>query len=553
MKIFTKKIYFLSAIVGVLTLVSVVTIRCKKPTDGIVVTVNTSDLFHYTALVQIVDASGAVPNNLSVEVTGTNAAAIYGIDGKKALSAPGGIIALAVHPKMEPAANAPLQFNLSITGPGYLPLIVPVTISTDQKSQIIKASILNLTKPTAGVSSASKTATASGGTVTSTTTLSTPASSGPEATTITIPAGTKLQDVNGNTINASSVSVSANNFNTSQQNAIDLFPGGSLVATNISGGTQTSGLMAPAGFVNVNMTAGGTEVKKFSSPINLSMTLDPGYKDPSTGAPLAVGSVLGIYSYDTSTGQWQFEQNATVTTSGGNLVVNFTTSHLTTYTAAKLQTVLTLTKISILASWFKAGISTPIVITAAIQNGPSYKIYSQTWDLRDIITTGILIPNAIPVPTSTNPVLFTISTVSGTVLGNGTLTAGTSTFTVTLTAPPTNPEATLSLKLDCTQAKQKTIVTPPDFYLLYKTTGQPASSYVVLGQVKGGLITTTQLSASVTYDFKAVLNSNVKEVKSHTIAENVPDNQTVGGNSFNGTKYPAQNQIDINALCNSLP
>src|SRR5690348_16127719 len=112
MKIFTRKFYFLSAILG-LTLVSVVAIRCKKPTEGIVVTVNTSDLFHYTALVQVVDGSGAVPNNLSVTVTGTIAAAIYGIDGKKALAAPAGIIALAVHPKMEPVAGTPLKFNLS--------------------------------------------------------------------------------------------------------------------------------------------------------------------------------------------------------------------------------------------------------------------------------------------------------------------------------------------------------------------------------------------------------------------------------------------------------
>ena len=109
------------------------------------------------------------------------------------------------------------------------------------------------------------------------------------------------------------------------------------------------------------------------------------------------------------------------------------------------------------------------------------------------------------------------------------------------------------LNLDCTQAKQGAIVTPPDFYLLYKPTGQPVANYAILGQVKNGGLTTTQLSATAAYDFKAVLNSNVKEVNNHTVAENTSANQTVGGVSFNGTKVPAQNKIDINALCNSLP
>ena len=249
-----KKIikYFVPAI-AILAIVSVVAIRCTKPTDGISITVNTSSLFHYSTFVQITDpsTSSGIPGNLSVSVTGPDAAAIYGLDGKKALTvAAGGIITAAVHPKMEPTASHPISFNFVITGPGYLPLIIPVTISTQQKSQMLKASIVNLTVAQPGViATATKTAPASNGTVTATTTLVTsPSAPGVAATSITIPAGTTLLDANGNVIPASSVAVTANNFNVESQKAVDMFPGGSLAVSNISGGSLTSAVLLPANF-----------------------------------------------------------------------------------------------------------------------------------------------------------------------------------------------------------------------------------------------------------------------------------------------------------------
>lgn len=552
MKRFIKNYYFLPAIM-LFAIVSVVAVRCKKPTEGIDVIVNTSGLFHYTGLVQVVDGSGNVPNNLSVTVTGANAAAIYGTDGKKTLAAPAGIITFGVHPKMEPTAAAPLKFNLVITGTGYLPLIIPVTVSTLMSNQILKASILNLTVPTTGVSSGSTTAAVTGGTVTSATTLSTPTSAGaPESTTITIPAGTKLQDASGNVINASSVAISANNFNTSQQNAVDLFPGGGLAAGNVSGGTQSTGVFVPAGFVNVDMTAGGIPVKTFATPINLSMTLDPAFKSPSTGAPLAAGSQLGIYSYDTGTGQWKFEQNATVVNNGGNLQVNFTTSHLTIFTAAEFRASLPSIAFHFAINWLSAGANYPIVVSAAIQNGPAYTVFKQTVSI-DTAVFVLTLLDKLPVPTGTNSIVVNFSTQSGVQLGQAILTsAGTIDVNVNLTQPPLFAPVTLGLRLDCRNAKQAAYVVPPDFVLLYKATGLPASSYNVLGIVTNGTLTTTNLSPTAAYDFRATYGSNSKEVINHTVAENTAANQDIGYTSNNGTKVPAKNALDINSLCNSL-
>lgn len=544
--------YFIPA-VTFLVLVSVIAIRCKKPTEGINVIVNTSSLFHYTALVQIVDPSGGVPNNLSVAVSGPGAAAIYGIDGKKALYAPAGIIALAVHPKMEPTASAPLTFNLTITGPGYLTLVIPVTISATQNSQIIKASILNLTTTTAGVSSTSSTAAAVAGTVATATVVSTPTTSGPESTTVTIPAGTKVQDANGATIAASSVSVTVNNFSAATGSTIGLFPGGSLSSNNVigSGGATTPVTFLPAGFVNVEMTAGGTPVKKFSAPINLQMTLDPAYKNVTTGATVKAGDVLGIYSYSTDTGQWKFEQNATVTASGGNLVVNFTSTHLTQFFAGETMALLAAAKVNITAPWYLPGNATNITMIATLPNGPAYPISQVTFQLD--ATLAVTLDGKIPVPTVAQPVLLSFYSSTNTLIGTATLTTNGGSYTVTLSAPAANPAVTLSLILNCSQSKKGlSSVIPPDFYLLYKPTGQPAANYALLGQVQNGKLTTTQLAAGTGYDFKAVFNNSVKEVINHTVAENIPANQTVGGNGFSGNRAAAQNRIDINALCDSF-
>ncbi|MES2274387.1 MAG: hypothetical protein V4592_00075 [Bacteroidota bacterium] len=553
MKRFIKNYYFLPAIT-LLLLVSVIAVRCKKPTDGININVNTSTLFHYTALVQIVDPSGAVPNGLSVTVTGANAAAIYGIDGRKAIGAPAGIIALAVHPKMEPTATSPLKFNLSITGAGYLPLIVPVTISSTQTNQVIKVNILNLVVPTAGVGTATTTAAVAAGTVTTPIVLTTPATSGPEATTVTIPTGTKLQDVAGNTVTGNSVVLNVNNFNTSQQSAVNLFPGGSLAANNIVGGTSSSGVFMPAGFVNVSMTVNGTEIKKFSTPINITMTLDPAYKNPSTGTTIAAGQTLGIYSYDTGTGQWTFEQNATIVNTGGNLTVTFPSSHLTVFSAGLLQQALPALTISFLAQWLTTGSTANIRVIAAVANGPGYNVYDQTFSLtQDLLS--LIITSQLPTPTATNSIAFTFLSSTGATLATATLAPGASTLTVTLASPTLGPLTDLFLQLDCAGAGSNKvgIFTPPNFYLMYKPAGAPVSSYTILGQVVDGHLITQQLLAATLYDFKASLNNNVKEVFNHTIAENVPGNQTVGG-SYNGkASYATQNKLDIQSLCNTLP
>lgn len=546
--------YSLIPAIALLIVVSVIAIRCKKPTENISISVNTSGLFHYTALVQLVDNSGKIPSGLSVEVTGPDAATVYGLDGKKQLVASAGIIVAAIHPKMEPTASHPLTFSLRITGANYLPLVIPITITVDQKSQTLKLPILNLTANTPGVKSATTTAAAVNGVVTTSTAITTPVIPGEAAkTSITLPAGTQLQDANGNPILASSVSATVSSFAPSQ--AIDLFPGGSLASSSVVvNGVATSAVFIPAGFTNIDMSAGGTPVKKFSSPISVSMTLDPNFKDPTTGNTIAVGATLAIYSYSTDTGQWKFEQNGTVTAGpGGSFVLTFQTSHLTAFMSGAALAVLQNLAVNISAAWYTPGTTANIFVVAKFDNAGTggFSLYSQTFDLNSSLA--LQLDGKLPATTSVSGITlyFYDGNDHSALLGTASITSGTTDLNVTLSAPVRNPAVSLSLQLDCRDAKQKAIVTPPDFYLLYKKTGTAAVNYAVLGQVHGGAITSTQLNTTDSYDFKAVFNDSSKEVLNHKVS--ATNSTTVGNQSFNGDKVPDANKLDIHNLCESLP
>ena len=112
---------------------------CKKSfKDGVVFTIGTNN-FKYTALVKVRDAakSNIAPGNLSVAITGPDAASVYDLStGKSKLKInPDGTIQLLIAPTRLPG-NA-VNFNLSVSSPGYLPVMQPVTITSADSSQVI--------------------------------------------------------------------------------------------------------------------------------------------------------------------------------------------------------------------------------------------------------------------------------------------------------------------------------------------------------------------------------------------------------------------------------
>ena len=138
-------------------------------------------------------------------------------------------------------------------------------------------------------------------------------------TTVTVPTGTQLQDKDGKPIelpagDTSTTLKSQIVFFPPTEQSLNSFPGG-LETSNIqdtSGNDLKEGTLSPAGWVNIDMKIGNTQVKNFSTPIVVSMELDPTTINPNTEAPYVEGDSINIYSKSEGDENWVLESVAGV-------------------------------------------------------------------------------------------------------------------------------------------------------------------------------------------------------------------------------------------------
>ena len=121
---------------------------------------------------------------------------------------------------------------------------------------------------------------------------------------ITIPAGTQLQDQNGEPVDGSTVSVEVTVVDIeedtaaeeAQASASDVIPAGLNDAA-------TDTVQVPVGVANVEMVdENGNEIESFSTPITITINV------PDDGV-IAEGDTYNLSSYDEDTGVWTDEEN----------------------------------------------------------------------------------------------------------------------------------------------------------------------------------------------------------------------------------------------------
>jgi hypothetical protein len=306
---------------------------CTKPTKDFVININ-SDILSYTATLQFTNAAqiGTVPVGLGVSLDGDDEPAIYDYSGFKALRLNNGMLTVGVAPQSNPTNNT-LSFNIKANAANYLPVNVPVNISHSTKNQNFLVPMVNINSTPAGVVAAQPVATISNGTATTPVTAATTTNANTTTTvSITVPTGTQFRNAAGNTITGSSVKTVLAAFDPAQPTAMLTLPGGQ-VQTEVTGGASPSVFFLPAGFATIIMTVGTTEVKNFSTPVNIQMGLNAATFNPITNANIKAGDLIDLYSYQVETGIWHYESAVTIVNAAGRLVINFTTNHLTTFLA----------------------------------------------------------------------------------------------------------------------------------------------------------------------------------------------------------------------------
>ena len=156
---------------------------------------------------------------------------------------------------------------------------------------------------------------------------------------ITIPAGTVARDAAG-TPASGALKLTVTKYANSNVNALAAFPGGFSPNVSDNSGTQLPGGSASAsgnfvtgGFAQFNITdSSGKAIKKFDTPITLTIDLPKGSKNPKTGTTVKAGDSYPVWSFDEVTGKWVFEANGQVRektpVSASNFEVVFQATHL---------------------------------------------------------------------------------------------------------------------------------------------------------------------------------------------------------------------------------
>lgn len=150
--------------------------------------------------------------------------------------------------------------------------------------------------------------------------------------TISIPAGTVARDAN-NVPASGALNLTVTKYANSDVDALVAFPGGFTPNAVLANGTTASGNFVTGGFAQFNLTdSTGKAIKKFDSPIQLTIDLPKTSKNPATGATIAAGDTYPVWSFDEVSGKWVFEANGQVRNKTpldpNNFEVVFSSTHL---------------------------------------------------------------------------------------------------------------------------------------------------------------------------------------------------------------------------------
>ncbi|WP_256003368.1 hypothetical protein [Pedobacter deserti] len=312
----------------------VVLYACKNPGEGVTININTNVLKAPTAVqfVNAVDGAATQPNNFPVTIGGPDADKVVTADNKTTFNASEGRIFLALKKGVMPSESDPIVFTVAAEVPGFTPATHTFRITADEPQSVV-VPVIEYANPVPGTAVVVEEFPLQGGVNTAPISIETSSNGAmTEQASIVVPAGTEFRDAQGNKINAAQLESRVVQFGTESAESLAAFPGGFNVA-NIIGenGQPIPGGVAfvTAGFIAMDMYAGGTEIKSFSKPLEITMDVNPAVVNSQTGATVKEGDIVPVWSLDDKTGQWKFESNATIVEDAqGKLSASFQASHL---------------------------------------------------------------------------------------------------------------------------------------------------------------------------------------------------------------------------------
>ena len=281
--------------------------------------------------IQVGDAAKLenVPDQLTITVEGRDKSKIFTMFGQSKIQAIGGIISLAVKMADAPTPTQPLVFTLVFTAPNYTTVRKNFNLTAGGDLQTQEVKMINLTAPPTGVSvqNSSFTSTTATGTAQDVPFASPLTNGKVEQVNLTIKAGTKPLAADGSVLSGT-IQTELVHFDGRSEASLNALPE-KLAGLTLKQGTTTGQVnMDVASYYSMNMTVGTTKVAKFSTPMDVSLDIDPDFYMVALDRKVKEGDVLDIISRDESETTWASETQATVTNVNGKLKANFKQPHL---------------------------------------------------------------------------------------------------------------------------------------------------------------------------------------------------------------------------------
>jgi hypothetical protein len=290
------------------------------------------DIIKVPLSLQIIDGnfdSGKSPEGVTIELVGPDKDKFYSTIGEKNIVVTNGFVDLAIKKTDAPTPQNPLKLTIIAKAPGYLRTIKTFTLTTADSTQFEAISMVNLANPPAGVTIKTGSVTVGANGAAATTITTTPTTS-QEAVNVQIPAGTLFKDKDGNILTGTAEATLVH-FDNQDPASLAAFPGGFSVgsAKDANGANIGAGQFTTMGFLALDMTIGGKEVKNFSgSGIQISMDLNENSINPEKGVKIAVGDSLPIWSLNETDNSWVREKIGVVSGTPTNLKLVYTQDHL---------------------------------------------------------------------------------------------------------------------------------------------------------------------------------------------------------------------------------
>lgn len=306
----------------------------KSPLDGVRLFLD-FDFVKTQIGVIIVDASTGEPitgSNLSVTIEGPNKDRVMDIGGGETIQVGNGVANLTLKSGTNPTATNPVSFTVVGRAEGYLSNSESVLIPEHGGYSVYLrlTNIDNLPKGSSGIVDNSIN-TSSSGLTNQTVVIETPmvASTGTMAS-ITIKEGTTILDADGNPLSGT-INSTVVYFANQDDESLQSYPGGFSMNAEMASGEIESITMVTAGFIAINMVdEQGNVAKTFDPPMEVYMEV-PAETTDENDEPIGIGTVIPVWSYEESTGQWTqepFDAIVEGNTKSGDYFTNFEVAHL---------------------------------------------------------------------------------------------------------------------------------------------------------------------------------------------------------------------------------